>query len=69
MLLIFTAEISRLLIPCKARPYLKCGAEIMIYNDFPICHGSKELLGFSSTRGAITALTWSGSENMINEDI
>lgn len=41
----------------------------MIYNDFSICHGSEELVGLSSTKGAITALTWSGSENMINESI
>jgi len=52
-----------------ARPHLKRGATIVNCTSITSYHGSKELLDYSSTKGAITAFTRSLSENLIGEGI
>ena len=48
-----------------ARPHLKKGAAIINCTSVTMYQGSKELLDYSSTKGAITAFTRSLSENLI----
>jgi len=52
-----------------ARPHLKSGAAIVNCTSVTNYQGSKELLDYSSTKGAITAFTRSLSENLIGEGI
>ncbi|MEO6091920.1 MAG: SDR family oxidoreductase [Novosphingobium sp.] len=52
-----------------ARPHLKSGAAIINCTSVTMYQGSKELLDYSSTKGAITAFTRSLSENLIGEGI
>lgn len=52
-----------------ARPHLKSGAAIINCTSITMYKGSKELLDYSSTKGAITAFTRSLSENLIGEGI
>jgi NAD(P)-dependent dehydrogenase (short-subunit alcohol dehydrogenase family) len=52
-----------------ARPHLKAGASIINCTSVTMYQGSKELLDYSSTKGAITAFTRSLSENLIGEGI
>jgi len=52
-----------------ARPHLKKGASIINCTSITMYQGSKELLDYSSTKGAITAFTRSLSENLIADGI
>ncbi|GLT01295.1 NAD(P)-dependent oxidoreductase [Sphingobium jiangsuense] len=52
-----------------ARPHLKAGAAIINCTSVTMYQGSKELLDYSATKGAITAFTWSLSENLVGEGI
>ena len=52
-----------------ARPHLKSGAAIVNCTSVTNYQGSKELLDYSSTKGAITAFTRSLSENLNGEGI
>jgi len=52
-----------------ARPHLKKGAAIINCTSITSYQGSKELLDYSATKGAITAFTRSLSENLITEGI
>ena len=52
-----------------ARPHLKKGATIVNCTSVTMYQGSKELLDYSSTKGAITAFTRSLSENLIEDGI
>jgi NAD(P)-dependent dehydrogenase (short-subunit alcohol dehydrogenase family) len=52
-----------------ARPHLKSGAAIVNCTSVTMYQGSKELLDYSSTKGAITAFTRSLSENLIADGI
>jgi NAD(P)-dependent dehydrogenase (short-subunit alcohol dehydrogenase family) len=52
-----------------ARPHLKEGAAIVNCTSVTMYQGSKELLDYSSTKGAITAFTRSLSENLIADGI
>jgi NAD(P)-dependent dehydrogenase (short-subunit alcohol dehydrogenase family) len=52
-----------------ARPHLKSGASIVNCTSVTMYQGSKELLDYSSTKGAITAFTRSLSENPIEHGI
>nr|WP_047166541.1 SDR family oxidoreductase [Sphingomonas sp. Y57] len=52
-----------------ARPHLGKGAAIVNCTSVTMYQGSKELLGYSSTKGAITAFTRSLSENLVGEGI
>jgi NAD(P)-dependent dehydrogenase (short-subunit alcohol dehydrogenase family) len=52
-----------------ARPHLKRGAAIVNCTSITMYQGSKELLDYSSTKGAITAFTRSLSENLVGEGI
>jgi NAD(P)-dependent dehydrogenase (short-subunit alcohol dehydrogenase family) len=52
-----------------ARPHLKSGAAIVNCTSVTMYQGSKELLDYSSTKGAITAFTRSLSENLVVEGI
>ncbi|GGF67810.1 hypothetical protein GCM10007301_29400 [Azorhizobium oxalatiphilum] len=52
-----------------ARPHLKKGAAIVNCTSVTMYKGSKELLDYSSTKGAITAFTRSLSQNLIGEGI
>lgn len=52
-----------------ARPYLGAGAAIVNCTSVTMYQGSKELLDYSSTKGAITAFTRSLSENLICDGI
>src|SRR5436305_6953721 len=52
-----------------ARPHLKQGATIINCTSLTMYLGSKELLDYSATKGAITAFTRSLSENLIGEGI
>ena len=51
------------------RPHLKAGAAIINCTSVTMYQGSKELLDYSSTKGAITAFTRSLSENLVSEGI
>jgi len=51
------------------RPHLKPGAAIVNCTSVTMYQGSKELLDYSSTKGAITAFTRSLSENLVGEGI
>lgn len=50
-------------------PHLKSGAAIINCTSVTMYKGSKELLDYSSTKGAITAFTRSLSENLIEQGI
>nr|WP_250890483.1 SDR family oxidoreductase [Sphingobium nicotianae] len=50
-------------------PHLKAGAAIINCTSVTMYQGSKELLDYSSTKGAITAFTRSLSENLIEKAI
>jgi len=50
-------------------PHLKAGAAIINCTSVTMYKGSKELLDYSSTKGAITAFTRSLSENLVGKDI
>ncbi|MDT9599617.1 SDR family oxidoreductase [Sphingosinicella rhizophila] len=52
-----------------ARPHLKRGAAIVNCTSITMYQGSKLLLDYSSTKGAITAFTRSLSENLIGDGI
>lgn len=52
-----------------ARPHLKKGAAIVNCTSVTMYQGSKELLDYSATKGAITAFTRSLSENLISDGI
>lgn len=52
-----------------ARPHLKQGAAIVNCTSVTMYQGSKELLDYSATKGAITAFTRSLSENLVGEGI
>lgn len=52
-----------------ARPHLSAGAAIVNCTSVTMYQGSKELLDYSSTKGAITAFTRSLSENLIGDGI
>ncbi|MDP5281360.1 SDR family oxidoreductase [Sphingomonas sp. DG1-23] len=52
-----------------AIPHLKQGAAIVNCTSVTMYQGSKELLDYSSTKGAITAFTRSLSENLIEKGI
>jgi NAD(P)-dependent dehydrogenase (short-subunit alcohol dehydrogenase family) len=52
-----------------ARPHLKAGASIVNCTSVTMYQGSKELLDYSATKGAITAFTRSLSENLIEDGI
>lgn len=52
-----------------ARPHLKAGAAIINCTSVTMYQGSKELLDYSATKGAITAFTRSLSENLVGEGI
>jgi NAD(P)-dependent dehydrogenase (short-subunit alcohol dehydrogenase family) len=52
-----------------ARPHLKEGAAIINCTSVTMYKGSKELLDYSATKGAITAFTRSLSENLIDKGI
>jgi NAD(P)-dependent dehydrogenase (short-subunit alcohol dehydrogenase family) len=52
-----------------ARPHLKSGAAIVNCTSVTMYKGSKELLDYSATKGAITAFTRSLSENLVSEGI
>ena len=52
-----------------ARPHLGKGAAIVNCTSVTMYKGSKELLDYSSTKGAITAFTRSLSENLVSEGI
>ncbi|HVR90459.1 MAG TPA: SDR family oxidoreductase [Novosphingobium sp.] len=52
-----------------ARPHLKRGAAIVNCTSITSYHGSKDLLDYSSTKGAITAFTRSLSENLVGDGI
>src|SRR3546814_11496828 len=51
------------------RPHLKRGAAIVHCTSVTMYQGSKELLDYSSTKGAITAFTRSLSENLVGDGI
>jgi len=52
-----------------ARPHLEKGAAIVNCTSVTMYQGAKELLDYSSTKGAITAFTRSLSENLVGEGI
>lgn len=52
-----------------ARPHLKKGAAIVNCTSITMYQGSKELLDYSATKGAITAFTRSLSENLVSKGI
>jgi NAD(P)-dependent dehydrogenase (short-subunit alcohol dehydrogenase family) len=52
-----------------ARPHLKKGAAIVNCTSITSYEGSKELLDYSATKGAITAFTRSLSENLVGDGI
>ena len=52
-----------------ARPHLKKGAAIVNCTSVTMYQGSKQLLDYSATKGAITAFTRSLSENLVGEGI
>lgn len=52
-----------------AMPHLKQGAAIINCTSVTMYQGSKELLDYSATKGAITAFTRSLSENLIEKGI
>ncbi len=52
-----------------ARPHLKKGAAIINCTSITMYQGSKDLLDYSATKGAITAFTRSLSENLIKDGI
>lgn len=52
-----------------ARPHLRRGAAVINCTSVTMYQGSKELLDYSSTKGAITAFTRSLSENLVGEGI
>lgn len=52
-----------------AMPYLKEGAAIVNCTSVTMYQGSRELLDYSSTKGAITAFTRSLSENLVEKGI
>ena len=52
-----------------ARPHLKQGAAIINCTSVTMYKGSKELLDYSATKGAITAFTRSLSENLVGDGV
>jgi len=52
-----------------AMPHLKSGAAIVNCTSITMYQGSKELLDYSATKGAITAFTRSLSENLVGKGI
>src|SRR3546814_483576 len=52
-----------------ARPHLEKGAAIVNCTSVTMYQGSKDLLDYSATKGAITAFTRSLSENLIGDGI
>jgi NAD(P)-dependent dehydrogenase (short-subunit alcohol dehydrogenase family) len=52
-----------------ARPHLKRGSAIINCTSITMYQGSKELLDYSATKGAITAFTRSLSENLVGDGI
>ena len=52
-----------------ARPHLKQGSAIINCTSITMYQGSKQLLDYSSTKGAITAFTRSLSENLVKDGI
>ena len=52
-----------------ARPHLKKGSAIVNCTSVTMYQGSKQLLDYSATKGAITAFTRSLSENLVGDGI
>lgn len=52
-----------------ARPHLKTGSAIVNCTSITMYQGAKELIDYSSTKGAITAFTRSLSEQLVGEGI
>ena len=52
-----------------ARPHLKKGAAVINCTSVTMYQGAKDLLDYSSTKGAITAFTRSLSENLVADGI
>jgi NAD(P)-dependent dehydrogenase (short-subunit alcohol dehydrogenase family) len=52
-----------------ARPHLKAGSAIVNCTSVTMYQGSKELLDYSATKGAITAFTRSLSKNLVDKGI
>lgn len=52
-----------------ARPHLKSGSSIINCTSVTMYKGSKQLLDYSATKGAITAFTRSLSENLVDNGI
>jgi NAD(P)-dependent dehydrogenase (short-subunit alcohol dehydrogenase family) len=52
-----------------ARPHLKPGSAIINCTSVTMYKGSKELLDYSATKGAITAFTRSLSENLVKDGV
>ncbi|HEV2044595.1 MAG TPA: SDR family oxidoreductase [Sphingomicrobium sp.] len=52
-----------------AQPHLKKGASIINCTSITMYQGSKDLLDYSATKGAITAFTRSLSENLVKDGI
>jgi NAD(P)-dependent dehydrogenase (short-subunit alcohol dehydrogenase family) len=52
-----------------ARPHLKKGAAIVNCTSVTMYKGSRQLLDYSATKGAITAFTRSLSENLVGDGI
>ncbi|HMI41292.1 MAG TPA: SDR family oxidoreductase [Sphingomicrobium sp.] len=52
-----------------ARPHLKKGAAIINCTSVTMYKGSKDLLDYSATKGAITAFTRSLSQNLVDDGI
>lgn len=52
-----------------ARPHLRPGAAIVNCTSVTMYQGSKDLLDYSSTKGAITAFTRSLSENLVGDGV
>lgn len=52
-----------------ARPHLQAGAAIVNCTSVTMYQGSKELLDYSSTKGAITAFTRSLAQNLVADGI